>query len=103
MVLEDSIKQKQDEIRQRNADLNCPEYSDKEWAQAEIDMLTNEIEIISNFLAGTGEMILAGCREGVICLIAHKGFLACTWRTKSCPFAYKIEALKDEPRQEALI
>src|SRR4030043_1158977 len=74
--LEQAIAMKKDEIRQREADLGCPEYLDKAWAQRRIDMCREGIGKIQAFLKDGGELELARCYHQleVVCLIAHSGF-----------------------------
>src|SRR4030042_337367 len=90
--LEQAVAQKKDEIKCREADLMCPEYMDKAWAQRRLEMCNSEIRRIEAFLKDGGELDLARCyhQPEIICLIAHKGFNGgCHLVPRVCGFSFK--------------
>jgi hypothetical protein len=105
--LEAAIAQKQDQIRQREADLKYPEYPGREWALTEIELLYGEIDKIQTFLKSGGELNLARCcqqpgnlanllfppsDDRYLCLIAHNGFNGgCRLEPRRCGFSFKGE------------
>lgn len=87
-----ALEQKEDELRQRGADLKISGYPGRGWAQKEIAMLNREIETIR-----AGELELARCRhQDDLCLIAHKGFDACALVPRTCGFSYKVKARQEQ-------
>lgn len=89
--LQAAIAQKQSELQDRAADLR--DYPEDEWAKQEMGKLNTEIANIQNFLAGTGELLIARCvnpPQADHCLLAHRLFDGgCVWRPQGCGFSYK--------------
>lgn len=87
MNVQQMIELKNNEIGQRQADLRCPEYPSKDWAQKQIEYLLLEIDLIKK-----GEILsLPRCSQyhDAICPLAHTIENKCLLKTMICDFRYR--------------
>lgn len=98
MNLREAITIKQDEIQKRKVDLKITGYEGKDWAQWEIDYLTEEIKAIRFHTEEDGDLRLPHCKyfPSSFCLLAHVGFEHCWIDPEICSFLYQLKFKQKE-------
>jgi hypothetical protein len=90
--LQKALRQKQDELRFRESDLDASHYANDEWTKKQIAYLKDQINEIRRYLAEGRNLSLPFCcnRSDVICLIAISGFDSCIMQPDECGFSLGV-------------
>lgn len=90
--VQETLSQKQHELKVRERDLETPYYTNDEWTKRQISLLKEQIDEIERYLAEGGNLRLPFCgnRPDFICLIAISGFDSCIMQPDECGFSLGV-------------